>query len=102
MCNLCVQAKNKQKSIRTEVQRTTRPFELVHSDLCGPFATPSSGETRYFILFVDDYSRWMGVWLLPNKQTETCKTAYQSFQKRIGAMRGCRIRHFRCGDGWGE
>ena len=36
--------------------------------MCGPFATPSGGGNRYFMLFVDDYTRWTDVWLLPNKQ----------------------------------
>ena len=55
MCDVCVQAKHKQKFIRTKVTRTTKPFELVHSDVCGPFATPTlSGNYHYFILFIDD------------------------------------------------
>ena len=31
-CDVCAQAKHKQKFIRTMVQRVTKPFELVHSD----------------------------------------------------------------------
>ena len=43
ICEVCIQAKLKRKIIRVPVQRTTTPFELVHSDLCGPFAVRSSG-----------------------------------------------------------
>ena len=35
ICEVCIQAKLKRKIIRVPVQRTTTPFELVHSDLCG-------------------------------------------------------------------
>ena len=31
-CDVCVQAKHKQRFIRTMVKRVTKPFELVHSD----------------------------------------------------------------------
>ena len=34
-CDVCVQAKHKQRFIRTMVKRVTKPFELVHSDICG-------------------------------------------------------------------
>ena len=55
-CDVCIKAKHKQKFIRTKVKRATTPFELVHSDVCGPFATPTGGSCRnhYFFLFNDD------------------------------------------------
>ena len=102
MCDVCVQAKHKQKFIRTKTKRTTMPFELVHSDICGPFATPSISGGHYFMVFVDDYSRWTDMWLLPNKKAETCTAAYQSFQKRIEAIGNYHIRRFRCDNGRGE
>jgi len=40
MCTVCIQAKQTQKFIRVKVQRTSKPFQLVHSDVCGPFSTP--------------------------------------------------------------
>ena len=54
------------------------------------------------MLFIDDYTRWTDVWLLPNKKAETCTSAYQSFQKRIETIGDYRIRHFRCDNGRGE
>jgi hypothetical protein len=37
MCTACIQAKHKQKINKVETKDTTKPFELVHSDVCGPF-----------------------------------------------------------------
>jgi hypothetical protein len=42
-CKVSIQAKLRRKIIRVPVQRTTTPFELVHSDLGGPSAIRSAG-----------------------------------------------------------
>jgi len=80
MCTACIQAKNKQKIIEVKTKRTTKPFELVHSDVCGPFSMPTTAGHRYYILFIDDYTRYTSVWVLPDKESKTCTSAYQSFQ----------------------
>jgi len=101
MCTVCIQAKHKQKFIRVPVKCTTKPFELVHSDVCGPFSTPTLGDNRYYILFIDDYTKYTSVWLFPNKKAKTCTSAYQSFQAQVDSM-GYEIRRFRCDNGWAE
>ena len=97
MCDVCIQAEHKQKFIRTKVKRATTPFELVHSDVCGPFATPTGGSSRshYFIPFIDDYTRNASAWLLPNKRADTCTSAYQTFQKKVEVI-GYSIKRSRC------
>src|SRR5436853_5256762 len=100
-CDVCVQAKHKQKSIRTMVKRTTTPYEFVHSDVCGPFATPTHKGYKYFILYIDDYSRYSDIYLLPNTLATTCMAAYNSFQARV-EVRGHSIKQFPCDTGRGE
>jgi len=57
MCTVCIQAKHKQRFIKVQVKNTTtKPFELVHSDVCSPFSTPTFGDNRYYILLIDDYT----------------------------------------------
>jgi hypothetical protein len=43
------------------------PLELVHGDLCGPISPATPAGNRYFLLLVDDYSRFMWVKLLRTK-----------------------------------
>ena len=38
-------------------QRTKSPFELIHTDVCGPSRTESTLGFQYFVTFIDDYSR---------------------------------------------
>ena len=61
MCTACIQAKHKQKIIKVKTKCTPKPFELVHSDVYRPFFTPTSAGNRYYILFVDDYTRYTPV-----------------------------------------
>jgi hypothetical protein len=41
-------------------------LQLVHSDICGPLQA-SLGGCRYFLLFIDNFSRMMGVYFLKQK-----------------------------------
>jgi hypothetical protein len=47
--------------------RASRPGELIHSDLCGPISPISARGYKYFIVFVDDYSRFCTVFLMKQK-----------------------------------
>jgi len=95
MCTVCIQAKYKQRFIKLQVKRTTKPFQLVHSDMCGPFFTPTFVDSLYYILSIDGYTRYTSIWLLPNYIAETFTYAYRSFHTRVGSM-GYEIKRFRC------
>ena len=98
MCTACIKAKHKQNIIKVKTKRTTKPSELVHSDVCGLCSTPTSAGYRYYILFIDDYTRYTSVWVLPDKKSKTCTSAYQLFQARVDSM-GYKVKQFRCDNG---
>lgn len=39
--------------------RAERALELVHTNLCGPITQTTTGGNKYFLLIVDDFSRYM-------------------------------------------
>jgi hypothetical protein len=39
-------------------------FDLIHSDVWGSFPVPSMSGSRYFVIFVDDFSRYTCVFLM--------------------------------------
>ncbi|CAM8914770.1 unnamed protein product [Rhodiola kirilowii] len=43
------------------------PFKLIHSDILGPFATPSVTGAKYFLTVVDDYSRSTWTFMMQTK-----------------------------------
>jgi hypothetical protein len=101
ICETCVLAKHERKIIWIPVQRTTTPFELVHSDTCGPFATKSIGGVTHFIIFIDHFSWYAYVYLLLNKLGGTCTGIFQLFHKKVENWEYT-IKRFRCDNGHGE
>jgi len=77
-CVTCVQAKQQRLYNRKPVEKTTQPFHLLHSDLCGPLALSHSGY-RYFILYIDDFSRSAWVYFLRSKKAEEVVSVFQQF-----------------------
>src|ERR1700722_18946751 len=47
--------------------RALKPCDLIHSDVCGPMSVTSNGGARYFVTFIDDYSRFIVVNLMKSK-----------------------------------
>ncbi|KAF8405032.1 hypothetical protein HHK36_009928 [Tetracentron sinense] len=55
------------KSRNLDVVRSTGLLDLIHTDICGPLPTASRGGQRYFISFIDDFSRYAFVFLIHHK-----------------------------------
>ncbi|GJV30171.1 retrovirus-related pol polyprotein from transposon TNT 1-94 [Tanacetum coccineum] len=64
----CVYGKQSRPSFPVgNSMRAAACLDLIHSDLCGPMSVDSIGGSRYFLLFIDDYSRMSWVYFLKNK-----------------------------------
>ncbi|KAA0042331.1 gag/pol protein [Cucumis melo var. makuwa] len=61
------QGKMTKRSFTEKGLRVKTPLELVHSDLCGPMNVKTRRGYKYFISFIDDYSRYGHVYLIQNK-----------------------------------
>ncbi|KAI1004075.1 hypothetical protein K3495_g4137 [Podosphaera aphanis] len=63
--------REKSKSIHKKpnqtLYNTTRPFELIHTDLSGKFSVPSLSGKYYYITFIDEHTRYAWVKFLRNK-----------------------------------
>ncbi|XP_019450574.1 PREDICTED: uncharacterized protein LOC109352849 [Lupinus angustifolius] len=68
ICEVCLIGKQARNSFKTEKMMTSKSvLEIVHSDVCGPFETPSLSGNKYFIIFVDEFSRMTWVDVLKTK-----------------------------------
>ena len=68
LCEPCLASKQHRVSVPKIAQhRATKPLELIHSDVHGPLPIQSRHHYRYFITFIDDYSRFWFVAPLKDK-----------------------------------
>ncbi|KAJ0851519.1 putative RNA-directed DNA polymerase [Helianthus annuus] len=68
VCEGCVSGKQSRKAFQKKTTwQASKPLQLIHSDICGPMRTESIGGCRYFITFIDDYSRKTWVYFLKFK-----------------------------------
>jgi transposase InsO family protein len=65
-CEACIYGKQNRETFPTGSWRANRCLQLVHSDICGPLET-SLGGCKYFLLFIDDFSRMTWVHFLKDK-----------------------------------
>ena len=71
VCHGCVLGKSKRLPFPKKSEHfTSKPLELIHSDVCGPVHVPSFGGSRYFVSFTDDFSRYVTVSILKTKYGE--------------------------------
>ena len=66
-CSVCVEAKYAKKPFKLVTSRQTTLLELVHLDLADFKNTTSKGRKRYYITFLDDFSRYTKVYLFRSK-----------------------------------
>jgi hypothetical protein len=65
VCEACLAGKQTRMEIPKMAQwHATKPLELLHIDLYGPITPATAGGNKYFMLIVDDCSRWMSVFML--------------------------------------
>ncbi|GJX29166.1 zinc finger, CCHC-type containing protein [Tanacetum coccineum] len=91
-CKTCMLTKITKKPFQN-VKRKTEVLELIHSDLCDLHATPSLGNKKYFVTFIDDASRFCYVYLLHTKDEALDK--FKVFKTEVELQQGSLIKRFR-------
>jgi transposase InsO family protein len=67
VCKGCTLGKYAKTSFPIRDDRAKGVLELIHSDVCGPFSSPSLCGFRYYVIFIDDHSRKTWIFLMKNK-----------------------------------
>jgi hypothetical protein len=68
--------------IPTKALRTTIPFELVHSDLCGSIKY-SMGGPQYYIIYIDDCTRYIEEYFVVTKTAEEISAKFRHYQALV-------------------
>jgi hypothetical protein len=67
-CNTCALVKSQKIPSYVSPTRATKKLEIIHSEVCGWISPSSFGGYRYFVTFRDDFSRYVWVYCLRNKE----------------------------------
>ncbi|KAK0594600.1 hypothetical protein LWI29_001701 [Acer saccharum] len=73
--------------------RAKEPLELIHSDVCGPMNVKARGGYRYYVTFIDDYSRYGYVYLMQRKSKTFEK--FKEFRAEVENQLGKTIKSLR-------
>ena len=66
-CVNCCDGKNHKQPFNDSGQKKLKPFDLVHSDVCGNINPVSLGGGGYFVTFIDDATRYSWVYIIKKK-----------------------------------
>ncbi|KAG8482698.1 hypothetical protein CXB51_024274 [Gossypium anomalum] len=77
--------------------RASTKLELVHTDVCGPMRTESLSGNRYFILFIDDCTKYCWVYFLKHKSEVV--QVFMKFKAVVETEIGCKIKTIRSDNG---
>ena len=99
-CEGCIYGKHSRTPFPKQSLRTThKPLELIHTDVCGPISIPSIGGSRYFITFIDNFSRYTTTYLMKHKDEALSK--FKEFVAMSETKFECKVKKVRS-DGGGE
>ena len=91
VCDSCQMAKSHQLPYQKSASQSSFPLQLVFSDVWGP-ACDSFGRNKFYVSFIDDYSKFTWIYLLKHKSEvfqrfhEFQQLVERQFDKKILAL----------------
>ncbi len=96
VCGGCIEGKQHCKPFPSDGgMPATKPLEIMHSDV--PMRTTSLGGARYFVTYIDDFSRKVWVYLLKSKRE--CLEKFKEFKALVETQSEHKIKVFRSDNG---
>lgn len=98
-CIACAEGKQAAKPVpkTRSGEPTTEPLALIHSDVVGPIEPQSNRGYKYFVSFVDDYSRHH--WTSPMKNKSEVFNEFKAFKAAVEKKTGKKIKTLRTDNG---
>jgi hypothetical protein len=97
LCKHCLQGKQTRTEFKSKEYNTTKPLEIVHTDLCGPMRTKGMKGEQYFMLLVDDYTRMTTIIFL-RKKSEAFKQ-FKTYKEMVENEMDLKIKCLRLDNG---
>lgn len=98
VCEICALNKFASKKFNKDGRRRASDIlEIIHTDVCGPIKQTGYKGQRYFVTFIDDYSRYADVYIIKSKdQVFDCFVEYVNVMMNLT---GKKVKKVRCDNG---
>lgn len=96
-CTICCEGKQARLPFQQSLSKTENVLEVIHADVCGPMETLSIGRSRYYVLFVDDYSKMAFVYFM--KVKNEVFTNFKDFKSMVEKQKDRKIKILRTDNG---
>ena len=97
-CETCAKAKMHEIPFpKQRKKKTSRPLELIHSDLCGPMNVESIGGSKHVLTFTDDYTRYVTVYFLKSRSEVLVK--FEEYVNMVENVTNKRVQNLRTDNG---
>jgi len=97
VCEPCIGGKQSSISFQCSKTTTSKPLELVHSDVCGKMGKKSIGGAEYFMTLLDDFTHY--TWVYPLKTKDEVFQKFKEWQKEVENFTGKRVITLRSDNG---
>jgi transposase InsO family protein len=96
LCEPCQVSKSKKLPFSASTRQSTSPLALIHSDV---WTSPivSVGGCKYYVLFVDDHSRF--AWMYPLRQKSDVFLCFMKFKSLVENLFSCKIKQIQTDNG---
>lgn len=92
LCEACVVTKRTWKSYPNQAKfKVKERLKLIHRDFCGPISPPTPTRNTYFMLLVDDSTRFMWIYMLTNK--DDALDVFKTFRARVEVETGTKLKN---------
>ena len=91
-CTSCYFGKQTKLPFNNSDSFSSARFDIIHYDIWGPTSVSTEGGSRYFVIFVDDFSRYTWIYLL--RHWSELMFIYQTFLKMIETQFNCIVKVF--------
>ncbi|KAL6327870.1 hypothetical protein AAG906_026549 [Vitis piasezkii] len=85
-CVVCLKGKMTAKTRKEKIDRCGSTLDLIHTDICGPLSPTALGGHKYFITFIDDFSRFGYVELIHEKSDSL--NVFKAFKAKVELQLG--------------
>ena len=80
-CVVCLKGKMKAKTKNEKIDRYESTLNLIHTDICDPLTPTALGGYKYFITFIDNFSRYGYVELI--HENSNSLNVFKAFKAKV-------------------